>query len=62
MTTTGFPPGASWSMREVRGVFAQLSAPDLAELTGCWDGVFADRPSLRPLTAMIAATSPLRGW
>lgn len=62
MTTTVLPPDASWSMRDVRGVFAQLPAPDLAELTGRWDGVFAGRPSLRRLTAVIAATSPLRGW
>ena len=62
MTTTVLPPGASWSMRDVRRVFVQLSAPEVQELAGHWDGVFIGRPSLRRLTAVIAATSPLRGW
>jgi hypothetical protein len=62
MTTTVLPPGANWSMRDARGVFAQLSAPEVAELAGRWDGVFVGRPRLRRLTAAIASTSPLRGW
>ncbi len=39
-----------------------MSAPGLPELAGRSDGVFVGRPSLRLLTAVIAATSPLRGW
>lgn len=62
MTTTVLPPGASWSMRDVCRIFAQLPAPDLPELAGRWDGVFIGRPSLRRATTVIAATSPLRGW
>lgn len=62
MTTTVLPPSTSWSMRDVRRVFAQLSAPDLRNLAGHWDGVFIGRPRLRRLTAAIATASPLRGW
>lgn len=62
MTTTVLPSGAYWSMRDVRRVFAQLPAPEVAELAGRWEGAFAGRPGLRRLTAAIAAASPLRGW
>lgn len=62
MAVTVLSPGASWSMHDVRRVFAQLSAPETHELAGRWDGVFVGRPSLRRLTAAIAAASPLRGW
>ncbi len=62
MTTTVLPPGTNWSMRDARRVFAQLSALDLPELAGRWDGAFTGRPSLRRLTAAIAAATPLRGW
>ena len=62
MTTTVLPPGATWSMRDVRRVFAQLSAPEVPELAGRRDGAFAGRPGLRRLTAAIATASPLRGW
>ena len=62
MTTTVLPPSTNWSMRDARRAFAQLSAPDLQELAGRWDGTFIGRPGLRRLTAAIAATGPLRGW
>ncbi len=62
MTTAVFPPSTSWSMRDTRRVFAQLSAPDLHELAGHWDGAYIGRRSLRWLTAAISATGPLRGW
>ena len=62
MTTTVLPPSTSWSMRDVRRVFMQLSAPDLQELAGHWDGAFIGRPRLRRLTTAIVAVTPLRGW
>lgn len=62
MTTTVSPPSTNWSMHDARLAFAQLSAPDPQELAGRWDGEFVGRPSLRRLTAAIAATGPLRGW
>ena len=62
MTTTVLPPGASWSMRDVRRAFARLTAPEVPELTGRWEGVFVGHRGLRRLTAAIAAMSPLRGW
>jgi hypothetical protein len=62
MTTTVLPPSTNWSMRDAGRVFAQLSAPDLQELAGRWDGAFIGRPSLQRLTTAIAATGPLRAW
>ncbi len=55
-------PAASWSRREVRRVFAELSAPDPRELVGRWDGEFVGRPALRRLAGAVIALSPMRGW
>ncbi len=62
MAIPALRPSGSWSRREVRRVFGQLSAPDPRELVGRWDAELVGRPALRRLAAAIFALSPMRGW
>ncbi len=62
METPATRPSASWSRRDMRQAFGQLSAPDPRELAGRWDAELVGRPALRRLAAAVFALSPMRGW